>query len=391
MISLHTPMLGETDEAYVLETIRSGWVSTAGAFVERFETEFARFVGASYAASVCNGTVAIQLVLETLKRQNAVTEPFEVLVPTLTFIATGAAVVHAGGTPVFMDCAANSMNVDAKTILATIAENYHFDSSSNSRKSKESGRVLLAVLTAHIMGWGEPTAELRASLDELKIPLVEDAAESVGCLDRTRRHFGTFGIAGVFSFNGNKILTTGGGGMIVTNNEEFGKRLKHLSTTAKTDKLRYVHDEIGYNYRMVNTLSALGCSQLNALPDRLIQKAKIFEYYREYLDGQSNIKVYSEDTGVRSNYWLVNAIFSNEALREKVLRGLIELQIEARPLWMPLHLQPAFKQICHNSDSFPNAENIWSRALSLPSGPQLTKEIVKKICTIILDINHELR
>jgi dTDP-4-amino-4,6-dideoxygalactose transaminase len=190
-----------------------------------------------------------------------------------------------------------------------------------------------------------------------------------------------FGCAGVISFNGNKILTTGGGGMIITNDSRLAKRAKHLSTTAKSDGLRFVHDEVGYNFRLVNLLAALGCSQLEKLPSRIEQKRSIFnQYISEFKE--SPLKVYSEEETCRSNYWLVNVVFPDNKKREAALKACLDNNIGVRPLWQPMHLQTAFKTD-GKEGTYPHAEDMWQRTLTLPSSPHLTQEQISFIAQVI--------
>lgn len=382
MYSLHEPRFDITDEAYLLEALRSSWVSTGGPFVDRFERELAAYVGARYAVSVANGTVGLFLMLETLRRIKGIEGPCDVIVPTLSFVATHNAIVHAGGRPVFVDCSAERMNVVPQQVVDLVRSRYTFDPSKRHWRSKSGGRPLLAYMPVHLMGWASSGAELAAAGKELDLPIVEDAAEALGAFDAAGQHAGRAGLAACFSFNGNKLLTTGGGGMIVSDDAGFARRLKHLSTTAKTDGLRFVHDEVGYNFRMVNVLAAMGCAQLEKLPARLVRKRRIFALYRERL-GASGIRVY-EEPGGRASHWLVNAIFEDERQREIALARLLERKIEARPLWMPGHLQPALRAFVEQGESYPCATSLWQRVLSLPSSPHLSDDDINMIAGEIL-------
>jgi perosamine synthetase len=382
MISLHEPIFDETDESFVLETLRTSWVSTAGPFVDRFEKEFAEFVGTRHAVSVCNGTLGLQLAVEVLRRSQAVTEPYDIIVPTLTFIATANAVVHAGGYPVFADTATRSMNMCPHGTLDLVRRHYDFKKNVQTWHSKTTGHRLLAVMPAHLMGWTCDMDAMRSACSELHVPLLEDAAEALGCYERDGTHVGHHGLAAVYSFNGNKILTTGGGGMIVTNDDSFALRAKHLSTTAKTNGIRFEHDEVGYNYRLVNVLAALGCAQMKKLPERLARKSTIVEQYRTHLASVGDLHLYSEGTG-RSNNWLANIVFPTQACREKALEALLEHDVQARPLWTPNHMQQAYADHRQPIMAFPNAIDIWERCLSVPSSPQLDDSVIADICGVI--------
>lgn len=382
MISLHEPTFDEQDERYVLETLRSTWVSTGGPCVEQFEKNFAKYVGSSHAISTCNGTVAIQLMIEVLKRKNDLEESFDVIIPSLTFIATANAIVHAGGFPIFVDVEKNSFQISAIQCENLIKEQYDYESHNKMWFNKKTKRPLLAIMPVHIMGYMASVVPLLNLAKEYGFSIIEDAAEALGVFDVQGKHAGTFGLTGAFSFNGNKILTTGGGGMIVTNDKETATYLKHISTTAKVDNLRFVHDEVGYNYRMINVLAALGLSQLDKLALQLTRKKNIFNQYKNFLN-QNDLYVYEQDNCI-SNFWLINVIFSTHEKREKALYSLIEKNIQARPLWTPCHLQPAYQHFMTNKTSdFSSTDEMWRRTLSLPSSPKLTNDEVKKISEII--------
>lgn len=383
-IGLHEPLLDADDECLVLEAIRSSWVSTGGPFVARFEQEFCQYTGAKHAVSVANGTVGLSLMIDTLARTKGVAGPFDVLVPDLTFIATANAVVHAGGHPVFVDASPGSVNVSVAGIIAAINEGYQFQKATGSWASVTSGRPLLAIVPVHLLGWGCDMGALKAFCGETRIPILEDAAEAVGVFwdSGTKSHLGLDGLAATFSFNGNKILTTGGGGMVITSDDVFAARLRHLSTTAKTDGLRFAHDEVGFNYRMTNLAAALGCSQLRKLPARLERKSRLAQVYQTALRNVPGVKVHSE-LGVKSNHWLVNVVFDRFEDRERALKHLIDQGAQARPLWTPNHLQAAYRNYPQLQTSFPEAMATWQRTLSLPSSPQLSDETICWIASII--------
>lgn len=382
-ISLHEPEFDLEDERAVLETLRSAWVSTGGPKVIEFENELSKYVGSKYGISVSNGTVGLSLMLTALARERGISGTFAVLVPNLTFIATANAVVHSGGLPVFFDTKPESLNPGVEQIEGALHTNFRKDKVGWALK--DSGIPLLAVMPAHIMGWCGDIREIKDFCLKNGIDLLEDAAESLGSFLPTKEHLGRLGRASCFSFNGNKILTTGGGGMIVTDDEVFASRLKHLSTTAKTDGFRFVHDEIGFNYRLVNILAALGCSQLKKLPERINRKKEIFEFYKSNLNPLGQVSVYEEQS-CRSNYWLTNLIFESSVLMEDVLVSLNEHGIQARPLWTPNHLQPAYKYFRRKGQHFPNSTEVWKKVISLPSSPQLTDADLIRICDVVASI-----
>lgn len=379
-IPLHEPEFDYLDEQVVVETLRSAWVSSGGPKVVEFESNFSKYCGAKHAVSVSNGTVGLSLILDALARESGITGTFAVLVPNLTFIATANSVVHAGGVPFFFDTEPGSFNSGANQI--EIALNTYFRKEGSRWIHKDSRIPLLGVMPAHIMGWCGEIRGIRDFCATQGIEMVEDAAESLGSFLCSKEHLGRLGRASCFSFNGNKILTTGGGGMVITDDDSFAKRLKHLSTTAKTDALRFVHDEVGYNYRLVNILAALGCSQLQKLPARLSRKKEVFEFYKANLNKLEGVRVYEEQTCI-SNHWLVNLVFESNFLREKALSLLNEQGIHARPLWTPNHLQPAYKEFHQGGRKFFNSFGIWETTLSVPSSPQLSASDLSRIIELI--------
>lgn len=386
MISLHEPSFDETDESYILEALRSSWVSTGGPFVDRFEQSIAEYTGAGFAVSTVNGTTALHLMLETLKHQQGVdrSQNFDVLIPSLTFIATANAVVHSGGNPVLLDSTENSLNLRPARAMDFVSKHYNFDSERKKWFSKDTKNLLLAFTPVHIMGWASYQPELEKLSSEMNVCVLEDAAEALGTFSSDGKHAGRSGLASALSFNGNKILTTGGGGMILTDNEEFAKLAKHLSTTAKIDGLKYVHDEVGYNYRLVNLLAALGCSQLKKMNESLAKKKSIFNSYKEILGSKGEALRIYEEQGSTSNNWLVNLVFAQPESKERALRNLQGEGIGARPLWTPIHLQPAFADSIRKGAEYPNAEHMWKRVLSLPSSPHLSLQSIERICEVIL-------
>ncbi len=384
MISLHEPQFDEADERYVLEALRSSWVSTGGPFVDRFERGVAAFVGARHAVSTSNGTVALTLMIDALARLSGVTTPFEVLIPTMSFIATANSVVHAGGRPVFLDTAPGSLHVSPDQLQACLSEHYFRDDRANVWRSRVSELPLLAYLHASLMGWSGDTASFKSLCEAKALPLLVDAAESLGSRAADGLHLGREGLAAVFSFNGNKILTTGGGGMIVTDDDVLARSVKHLSTTARTDEVRFVHDEVGYNFRLVNLLAALGCSQLDKLPVRLVRKRQIFELYKKLLaKAAPRVTVYEEALS-HPNHWLVNLVFATQALRERAMIRLLENRVNARPLWTPFHRQPALTGFLQPITGFPNADGAWQTFLSVPSSPQLPDDAIERICAVVI-------
>lgn len=377
-IPLHEPVITAADEQSVLASLRSQWVSTGGPYITQFEREMAQYAGFKYAVAVSNGTAGLVLALEVVKRSRHVTGGFHVLVPTLSFAATWNSVIEAGGHPVPVDTEKDCVGISLQTIQNVLLENFQ----------QESGRLLhkvtrlplIAILPAHILGWAYDLDQISTFCAEHSLDLIEDAAESLGTRYLDGKHVGAHGVCSVLSFNGNKILTTGGGGMLMTNNESIASRARHLSTTAKTDGLRFMHDEPGFNFRMVNVLAALGVSQLSRLDENLKRKRYIANLYADRL-GQAKLKLYAQ-TNCHGNCWINTVVLPSYEIRETVLQHLQENGIDSRPLWAPFHRLPYCPS--QNPAAFPNAEEMWKTCLSVPSSPQLKDEQIEQICSLIV-------
>jgi perosamine synthetase len=364
-VLLHGPDLRGRAGEYVKECIDTAWVSSAGAYVDRFERELAAVTGAKRAVAVVNGTAALHIALKLA----GVEEGNEVLMPSLTFVATANAVTYCGAVPHFVDVELTTLGLDPVALeqrLVAIAEhrNGHV-------YNCETGRRLAAVVPMHTFGHPADLAGLTGVCERWELPMVEDAAESLGSLYHGG-HTGVFGRFGILSFNGNKIVTTGGGGAILTDDEQLADRAKHLTTTAKVShRWEFIHDETGYNYRMPNINAALGCGQLERLEEMVALKRRLAEGYRDALAGVGSIRFISEPSGCRSNYWL-NAVELDEqaaAERDAMLDTLMAEGIQARPIWRPMHRLPMYES-CPRAD-LRVTERLASRIINLPSSASL--------------------
>ena len=347
------------------ECIDTAWVSSAGAYVDRFERELAATTGARRAVAVVNGTAALHIALKLV----GVEAGDEVLIPSLTFVATANAVSYCGAIPHFVDVEPGTLGLDPISLeqrLAMIGEKVN-----GLVVSRESGRRLAAVVPMHTFGHPVDLAGLMEVCERWGLPVVEDAAESLGSYYRDR-HTGTFGRLGILSFNGNKIVTTGGGGAILADDEELADRAKHLTTTAKVPhRWEFIHDETGYNYRMPNINAALGCGQLERLEEMVALKRRLADTYRDALADVRGVRFIQEPPGCRSNYWL-NAIELDEGLagdRDAILAALDDEGIQARPIWRPMH-QLSMYQSCPRAD-LPVTERLARRIINLPSSASL--------------------
>jgi perosamine synthetase len=332
-IPLHEPRMGDLEKEYVSSCVESTFVSSVGEYVDQFENEIAEYTGAKRAIAVVNGTAAlhISLLLAGVKNDN------EVLVPGLTFAATANAVTYAGAVPHFVDAEEETLGVCPIALDAYLSGICEIKE--GACINSITGRKIAAIIPVHIFGHPCKIEDLLVVAKKFNLEVVEDAAESLGSFYKSQ-HTGTFGKLGTISFNGNKIITTGGGGMIITNDEELAHRAKHLTTTAKVPhKWEYVHDEVGYNYRMPNLNAAFGCAQLKQLPAFLESKRDLFKKYSKQLSGLDGIRLLAEPTECRSNYWMQTIILDepDQELRNDILKSLNDVGLMSRPAWTGLH------------------------------------------------------
>lgn len=336
--ALHEPTFAGNELEYVSECIKTGWVSSAGKFVDRIEGQLADYVGVKRAIAVVNGTAALQISLVASGLQPG----DEVLTPTLTFVATANAIVHAGGIPHFVDTAEDSLNIDPAGVAEYLAEVATV--SDGVCRNKKTGRRIFAIIPVHIFGHACEIDRFAAVADQYRLVLIEDIAEGLGTWFQGR-HVGKFGKLAALSFNGNKIVTTGGGGAVLTDDDKLADRIKHLTTTAKLPhRWEYAHDCVGYNFRMPNLNAALGCAQLEQMDSFLAKKRALAERYAEAFDGLDEVRFIREPEGCRSNYWL-NAIFLTEpqkTVRDEMLQALNDQKIQCRPTWKLLHTLPMY-------------------------------------------------
>ncbi len=365
MIALHEPEFAGNEWAYVKECIDTGWVSSVGAFVDRFERDLAATTGAAHAVATVNGTAALHMCLLLAGVQPG----DEVLMPALTFIATANAASYCGAVPHFVDSEATSLGVCANALQAHLqqAATLRGDACFN----RHTGARIRVLVVMHVFGHPCELDALAEVARRWHLVLIEDAAESLGSTYHGR-HTGNVGLLSALSFNGNKVVTTGGGGAVLTNDPALAKRAKHLTTTARTPhRWSFVHDEVGYNYRLPNLNAALGCAQLERLPGMVQRKRQLAARYEAALAGVPGVRFLREPTGTASNYWL-NAIVLNEAHeahRDELLAALNDAGYMARPLWTLMHRLPMY-QACPRSD-LRTALQLEARVVNLPSSAKL--------------------
>jgi len=357
-IYLSPPHLSGLEEAFLKEALDSGWIAPLGPQVEAFEKEFAEVVGAPYALALSSGTAAIHLALLA-----AGVEPGdEVVVSTLTFAASAFPVLYIGARPIFVDSERRSWNMDPH-LLAEFLE----------RRAKV-GRLPKAVILVHLYGQSADIDPIQELCEAYGVALIEDAAEALGSTYKGRSP-GTLGVAGIYSFNGNKIITTSGGGMLVSSDAELIAHARKLATQAREPVPWYEHAEVGYNYRLSNLLAAVGRAQLRTLEDRVQARRRIFERYVAGLSDLPGLTFQPEAPWGRHTRWLTVITLDPEAFGrtpEEVRRALEEQGIETRPVWKPMHLQPVFREA--ETVGGEVAEELFARGLCLPSGSSLSLE-----------------
>lgn len=363
--ALHEPVFAGNEWAYVKECLDTGWVSSVGKFVDRFEAELAAFTGVRHAVAAVNGTAALHMCLKLV----GVQADDEVLIPSLTFVATANAVAYCGAVPHFVDSEWNTLGVDPAKLerhLASIAEIRE-----GGCYNRVTGRRMKALVPMHTFGHPAEMDSIAAVAEKFGIALVEDAAESMGSYYKGK-HTGSWGKVSALSFNGNKVITTGGGGAILTNDGDMAKLAKHLTTTAKVShQWAFFHDMVGYNYRMPNINAALGCAQLEELPGFLAVKRDIAQRYARALQGVEGIRFFVEPTNASSNYWL-NVLVLDDAVaheRNALLEALAAAGIMARPPWTLMHKLPMFENCLKMDLSVAIAAE--ARIINIPSSVSL--------------------
>ena len=359
----HDPIFMGNEKKYLNRCISSGYVSYVGEYVKVFEKKISSYTKTKYGVATSSGTSALHLALRyfNLSRKD------EVIIPSLTYVATANAVTYCGSTPNFVDIERESLG-----ICPTKLENYL---KKNSKKigsytyNKKTKKKIKALIAVHLYGFPCKIIEIKKICKKYNILLIEDAAEALGSFFK-KKHLGTFGEAGILSFNGNKPITCGSGGAVITNNKKMSTKLKHLSTHAKKqDLLDHIHDDIGYNYRMNNLSAALGCAQLENINKILRAKRKNFQWYFDTFKNFNHIKILREPKFSKTNYWLITAVLKNYKLKNRILKKLKPQGYGLRTTWRPLHTLKIFKN-CPR-DTMSNSNEFFKKTINLPSSPIL--------------------
>ncbi|WP_312504889.1 LegC family aminotransferase [Lysinibacillus sp.] len=360
-VALHEPTFNEKEVEYVTDCVKTGWVSSVGSYVTRFEESLAKFVGVKRAVAVVNGTAALHIALKVA----GVEANDEVLMPSLTFIATANAVSYLQAIPHFIDVNMETLGVnpmELETYLEEVAELRQGE-----LYNKQTNRRIKALVPMHTFGHPCMMDELVVLCDKYKLVLVEDAAESLGSFYKGK-HTGTFGKVSAMSFNGNKIVTTGGGGAILTDDETLADNVKHLTTTAKVPhRWEFIHDEIGFNYRMPNINAALGCAQLDKMQEFITRKRNLVRSYEKMFENIEGVQLFKEPAYTQSNYWLQTVLLDESYNRDEVLDFFNKQGVMSRPIWTPMHELKMFQQ-CPKMDLLVT-EKLKKNIINIPSTP----------------------
>ena len=369
-IYLSSPHMGGEELKYIKEAFESNWVAPLGPNVTGFENETCDYTSAKYATATVSGTSAIHLALKCL----GVGQGDVVFCSTLTFTATANPIIYQGAEPVFIDSNYETWN------MCPIALQKAFDD------AKKNNKMPKAVVVVNLYGQSADYDALKAICDKYNVPIIEDAAESLGATYKGKQT-GTIGEIGIYSFNGNKIITTSGGGMMVSNNEEYTKKALFWATQSRENEIHYEHKELGYNYRMSNILAGIGRGQLEVLDERIAQKKVIYDYYKEAFKEISDIEMMPICKYNKPNYWL-SCITVKEKSNIKpidIIKALEKENIESRPVWKPMHMQPFFKdyEFFSVKEGISVSEDLFNRGVCLPSDTKMSVEDMKKVADIV--------
>lgn len=378
-IPLSIPNISGNEIKYVTEALEDGWVSSAGPYVEKFEQKVAQYVHAKGAVSCQNGTSGLHtaLMVAGVKKEDIV------LVPTLTFIAAVNPVKYIGATPVFMDCD-DSLCMSPDKLLAYLEKECYFDGERT--VDQATGKVVKALVVVHVFGNMADMERIMDIADKYHIKVIEDATEAIGTYytdgKYKGKYAGTIGDMGVYSFNGNKIITTGGGGMIVSENKEYLEKAKHLTTQAKSDELYYTHDEVGYNYRMTSLQAALGLAQLEQLETFIAIKNKNYDSYREKLSSIEGLRLLECRENIRCNRWFYALLLeSNQWDRDEMISRLQKQGIQTRPVWGLIHEQKPYQK--DQAYQIECAKYYASCIVNIPCSTNLQEEEITYVVEIL--------
>jgi perosamine synthetase len=381
-IPLAVPEIRGNEWRYVKDCLDTGWVSSAGSYVERFEEMVARQTGTDHAVATMNGTSALHIALLVA----GVQPDDEVLVSTLTFIAPVNAIRYVGAWPVFIDAEPIYWQMDPNRVVEFLERDCHW--SNGTLYNRATGRRVAAVVPVHILGHPVDLDPILAVARKFGLKVIEDATEGLGATYKGHS-LGCLGDLACFSFNGNKIITTGGGGMLVTNNEAFAQKAKYLTTQAKDDPIEYIHGEVGYNYRLTNLSAAVGCAQMEQLAAYVAAKRKVAAHYTENIKDSPGIVPMGNAPWAASTFWMYTILIDEETFgmdSRLLMHTLGSHKIQCRPLWQPIHQSPAYASA--NRLIMPVAEQLARRALSLPCSVGLTESEQDRVIAALLELGR---
>ena len=372
MIPLSVPNLGGNEWQYIKECLDTNWVSSVGSYVTKFEQALAEYTGVKYAVATSNGTAALHISLQLA----GVERGDLVIIPNITFVATANAVKYTGADTILIDIDADTWQINLDLLEDFLRNKTQI--MNNQLYHIESQRIIKVLIPVHVLGNMCDMDRLMALAEQYCLNVVEDSTEALGSTYKGR-HAGAFGLFGTSSFNGNKIITTGGGGMILTNNETLAKKAKHITTQAKADPLEYYHDETGYNYRLVNILAAMGVAQMEQLPNFLLRKKQITALYTKHLQAFSHIIPQKITEDVVANFWLYTVRMPRQT---EILPYFRAHSIEARPFWVPMNRLPMMKNDVYVSENDVSGE-VYTNCVSLPCSTSITDEEVMRVIQLI--------
>ncbi len=369
MLLLSGPNMAGNEWKYVKDCLDTGWVSSVGAYVDQFEQMSAAFAGTKYAVATSSGTTALHICLVTM----GVSADDYVIAPNITFIATCNAIKYTGADPILVDIDPGTWQMDLDLL------EQFFTSETEQRNGvcyhKKDGRRIPVLMPVHVLGNICDMDRLMALANQNQVTVIEDSTEALGSYYKGK-HAGSFGLMGTFSYNGNKIITTGGGGMIITNDEALAKKAKHLTTQAKSDPFEYMHDAIGYNYRLVNVAAAMGVAQMEQLPGFIKRKKQVMAFYKSELEGVGDIKFQEVNEEVDPNCWLPTIMTEKQRV---VLKILNDHKMQSRPFWVPMNQLPMFTQnIFYHKGNQSNF--VYQRCLSIPCSTNISDDDLQAVC-----------
>ena len=375
MLLLSGPNMAGNEWKYIKDCLDTGWVSSVGAYVDQFEKMSAEFAGTKYAVATSSGTTALHVCLVMM----GVNEKDYVITPNITFIATCNSIKYTGADPILIDTDPASWQMDLDLLEEFLSN--ETEQRNGACHYKKDGRRIPVIMPVHVLGNMCNMDRLMVLAKQYNLIVIEDSTEALGSYYKGK-HSGSFGLMGTFSYNGNKIITTGGGGMIVTDDEALAKKAKHLTTQAKSDPFEYVHDEIGYNYRLVNVSAAMGVAQMELLPAFIKRKQEIIALYKNELEGVGDISFQQITEGVQPNWWLPTIMTGKQ---KAVLKILNENKMQSRPFWVPMNQLRMFKDnIFYNKNN--HSDHVYQRCLSIPCSTNITDEQVRAVSDKIKEV-----